>query len=302
MKLNPEFALASLKEAFHENESIVGGKKASYIRTLLRLPEVRYASLWLREFPCQLLTYGKSPGLVPIESAIKPFGALAAMEKNRNAYMDIFQHHYKWRSPYAFNEFPELVEGKLPDPLGNCGAMVTHKFISHSEVYKLFGRLTGFYPMTDTETYLEEVRTADTNRERLKELLEKGFIETNIDLEHILQEYTMSCSLLTTVEQLVYAARILANFGQDPITGETILTPINVASVLGWMSRNGSYDDPGHVLLQQLRALKPSVSGLILLIVPGILSLVLYDPFLNDYGNSKWGMAMVRTLEKKWLG
>ena len=93
-------------------------------------------------------------------------------------------------------------------------------------------------------------------------------------------------------------AGTLANGGICPITGERVLASEAVKSVLSLMYSCGMYNYSGQFAFQVGLPAKSGVSGVVLLVVPGVVGFALWSPPLDAIGNSARGVMFAEELVK----
>ncbi|MCX7304995.1 MAG: glutaminase, partial [Hyphomicrobiales bacterium] len=120
--------------------------------------------------------------------------------------------------------------------------------------------------------------------------------------ELVLGVYFHHCAIAMTCRQLALDGRFLANNGYHPATGHSVISPQRNRRILSLMLTCGHYDGSGDFAFRVGIPGKSGVGGGILGIVPGVASLAVWSPGLNDNGNSKLGsMAMERLArEMNW--
>src|SRR5262245_18413698 len=98
-----------------------------------------------------------------------------------------------------------------------------------------------------------------------------------------------SCSVLVTARDIAVMAATLANRGQNPLSGEQVVSPYAVARTLSVMTSSGMYDYAGEWIYRVGMPAKSGVSGGIVAALPTQLALGTYSPLLDSHGNSvRW--------------
>ena len=119
-----------------------------------------------------------------------------------------------------------------------------------------------------------------------------------MDLKNILDFYFQTCSLEMTCSSMAVMAGTLANGGICPITGERVLASGAVKNVLSLMYSCGMYDYSGQFAFQVGLPAKSGVSGIVLVVVPGVVGFALWSPPLDAIGNSVRGVMFAEELVK----
>ena len=128
----------------------------------------------------------------------------------------------------------------------------------------------------------------------------RAFENIKHPVEVTLQTYFKFCSLSMTCLQLAKAGRYLISGGRLHCnTPQTILSGERTRRILALMMMCGHYDGSGEFAYRVGLPGKSGVSGGILAIAPGVASIAVWSPGLNERGNSKLGtMALERLVQK----
>jgi len=108
--------------------------------------------------------------------------------------------------------------------------------------------------------------------------------------------YFQLCSILVDVKSLSRFGACLANNGVNVCTGERILSPETIASVVPIMVTCGMYNGSGKFAKEMGIPCKSGVSGGLLTVIPGIGSMSTLAPKLNEEGNSTKGIFFINML------
>jgi glutaminase len=92
----------------------------------------------------------------------------------------------------------------------------------------------------------------------------------------------------------------LANKGVNPITGQRAVADDHVARVLSVMSACGMYDYAGEWLYRVGLPAKSGVSGGVVAVLPGVLSIASFSPPLDARGNSVRGIRACEALAERF--
>ncbi len=147
----------------------------------------------------------------------------------------------------------------------------------------------------DSDTYSSESETGYRNRAMANFLKQYGWIE---DVDTAVETYFMQCSTLTNVRQLARMGLFLANRGVDPLTQKRIVDEESCRAIVTLMTTCGTYDYAGRVAIEIGLPCKSGVSGGILAIVPGKMSIAAFAPRLGSHGNSEAGMDMLKLISE----
>lgn len=82
-------------------------------------------------------------------------------------------------------------------------------------------------------------------------------------------------------------------------TGTVLLSPFQNRVIVATVMTCGLYDEVGHFAIRIGQPAKSGVSGGILAVLPGRMSIACYGPALGPNGNSMAGMAMLEFLSER---
>jgi glutaminase len=120
------------------------------------------------------------------------------------------------------------------------------------------------------------------------------------DPEEVLDLYFRQCALLVTTEDLAVMGATLANNGVNPRTGKRVLGSAEVRDVLTLMMSCGMYDYAGEWSYDVGLPAKSGVSGAVLAVLPGQLSIAIWSPPLDPIGNSVRGVAACSRISREF--
>ncbi|MDA0652189.1 MAG: glutaminase [Proteobacteria bacterium] len=122
----------------------------------------------------------------------------------------------------------------------------------------------------------------------------KGFGNLRHDVDEVLDIYFHHCALAMSCREISRAFVHLANGGISPRTGAAVTKPEHTKQVNALMLTCGLYDSVGDFACRVGIPGKSGVGGGIAAVIPGILSICVYSPGLDESGNS---LAGTRALE-----
>jgi glutaminase len=163
-------------------------------------------------------------------------------------------------------------------------------------MYDLFSRFAGRQLDIDEDVYRSEAATGHRNRAIAYLMLNSGMIDR--PPEEVLDLYFRQCALRITVEDLAIMGAVLAKGGVHPVTGERILNRDAVRDVLTLMMTCGMYDYAGEWSYEVGLPAKSGVSGAVLAILPGQISVAIWSPPLDEIGNSVRGLEACRRISR----
>ena len=204
----------------------------------------------------------------------------------------------------AFNSIVQLEsEHGIPrNPFINAGAIVRCDIL-----------LGGHEPREAIGEFLRFVRSLVGDDDiSIDEIVARGELETGFrnfalanymrafgnihhPVERTLGVYFHQCALAMSCRQLALAGRYLMAGGRNPGTGRSIISPQRARRINALMLTCGHYDGSGEFAFRTGLPGKSGVGGGILAIAPGIASIAVWSPGLNERGNSQLG---TRALER----
>lgn len=193
----------------------------------------------------------------------------------------------------------EYERGRPRNPLINAGALVTldRVCMHHEDFESLLLDFIRFVTASnridfDREVMESELRTGDTNRAVAYLLKSFGMIDS--DVERLLVAYFHQCSVSMTCTELARAFVALANAGVSPHAAESIVTERQARRINSLMLTCGMYDAVGSFAYRVGLPAKSGVGGGVVAVIPGLMTLAVWGPELDESGNSVVG---VRALE-----
>ena len=201
----------------------------------------------------------------------------------------------------AFNSI-RLNRKDLPfNPMVNAGAIACSGLIYRSAksqafdlICKTISRLAGRNLDVDVAVFESERATGDRNR-AIAWLL-KNYSVLEGDVDEVLDIYFRQCAILVTARDLAIMAATLANRGVNPVTGEVVFSPKNVARTLSVMTSSGMYDYAGEWVYRVGVPAKSGVGGGIIASLPSQIGLGTFSPRLDGYGNSVRGIKVCENI------
>lgn len=281
------------------------GKLASYIPELLKAnPDA--LGIYIIDVDGNESFSGDINTRFTIQSVSKVVTLIYALE----AYGDeVFTRIGVEQTADAFNSIIKLEtrnNGKPLNPLINAGAIATTSFIVEKEGKEGFKNLSNFLRRlaknesinVNMSVYESEKRTGDTNRALA--YFQKGQKTFSASVDDVLEAYFKTCSHEVQVKDLANIARIIANNGLDPDTGERCFSERNARMTKAIMSTCGMYDSSGEFALMVGIPSKSGVGGGIMSVVPGKFGIGIVGPALDEKGNSAAGVALLSKLSEEY--
>ncbi len=282
-----------LNKIHHEIKPLIGkGKVANYIPALGNISSNHFAMAVLtvdgREY-----TIGETDENFSIQSISKVFTLTIAMDLVGDA---LWKRVGREPSGSSFNSLVQLeYENGIPrNPFINPGAIVVSDAIFEGRG-KTKNRLLKFVrevSANNTLTYDEEVAESERkfgNRNRAMANLMKSFNNLDDTADDVLDIYFHQCAISMSTTDLARSVLYLANSGTDPKSGKKILSSRMTKKMNSLMLTCGLYDAVGDFAYRVGLPGKSGVGGGIVAVVPNELSVAVWSPALNKYGNSYAG-------------
>jgi len=300
----PDFARfrGQLQAIFEESQPRRDGEVATYIPQLARVDPESFA-LAVYTVDGQQFATGDHDRRFCAQSTCKPMNYALALEQRGE--VEVHEHVGREPSGQRFNELTLNADGRPHNPMINAGAIMCCAMIAPEQatadrfeaVMDLWCKLSGGRrPGFSNAVYQSERRNADRNFALGYFMRENGVFPAGTDLLETLEFYFQCCAIEVTAEHLAAMAATLANGGIVPTTGERILEPETVRSVLSLMYTCGMYDFSGEFAFSIGLPAKSAVSGAIMTVVPNVMGLCVWSPRLDALGNSVRGIEVCRRL------
>lgn len=178
-----------------------------------------------------------------------------------------------------------------PDDLPGCFEGVVEEY----------SRMAGGVPLKINNTvYLADKSRSDRKFSIAYLLKEHRGFPPNLCLKHIIDLYFQLNSIEITCETGAVIAGTLANGGICPATGVEVLSQHAVRNTLSIMHLQGMYSYSGEWMFQTGLPTKSAKSGIMLIVVPGIMGMCLYSPPLDAWGNSSRGVEFGKMMSKRY--
>jgi glutaminase len=208
-------------------------------------------------------------------------------------------------SGLAFDSILQLEHEKgVPrNPFINAGAIVTtDAILAGHQPRETLGEILRFIQfladddaiVVDREVAASEAGTGFRNQALANYLKSCGNLENPVEMT--LGVYFHQCAIAMTCAQLARAGRFLAFGGRLGPEGARIISAERARRINAIMLTCGHYNGSGEFAYRVGVPGKSGVSGAILAVVPGVASIAVWSPGLDDNGNSLLG-----TLALEWI-
>ena len=274
------------------------GKVASYIPELANV-DPKQLGIAVATVNGGLYAAGDAMTPFSIQSISKLFALSLAFERLGES---LWSRVRKEPSGNAFNSIVQLdYEKGIPrNPFINAGAIVITDILCSRFVQPEFSVLQLVRKLSQNPTIDYNMKVAKSELQTAHRNLSiahlmKSFGNLDNDPMEVVKTYCTHCAIEMTCVDMAKAGLYLANHGCIPATKEYILDDDDTKRLNAVMLTCGAYDAAGDLAYRIGWPLKTGVGGGILAIVPGVLSVCVWSPALDEVGNSYSG---IKALEK----
>ena len=281
------------------------GKIADYIPALSRVDPDQFA-MSITLFDGTTYHIGCAETKFSIQSISKVFTFTKALNIYSKA---LYNRVGREPSGNPFNSLVQLeYEHGIPrNPFINAGAIVTtDTLISHfKNSADTFDQILAFIRSVandETITYDEEVCHSEYEhgfRNLALANLMKSFNNIENDVHDVVKTYFKHCSIAMSTKELSRSMLFLANHGIDPISNHEFVTSNQAKRVNALMLTCGHYDASGEFAFHVGLPAKSGVGGGIVAVVPKVMSIAVFSPRLNSWGNSLIGTKALELFAQK---
>ncbi|WP_295845344.1 glutaminase A [uncultured Microbacterium sp.] len=184
--------------------------------------------------------------------------------------------------------------GRPPNPMVNAGALLTASLVEGADAEARMVRIArglaafaGRELGVDEDVAHNEHLLGDRNHALAHLMRAEGTLEPTAD--DAVAVYARACATLVDAETLAVMGATLALGGVNPRTGERVVPERVARDVISVMATCGVYDGSGRWMRAVGIPAKSSVSGAIVLSVPGRLGGAVVSPPLDEQGTSVRG-------------
>ncbi len=277
------------------------GKVADYIPGLARV-DPKHFGIAIATHDGRMFAGGDADMSFSIQSVSKVFALTIALGKIGDS---LWQRVGREPSGNAFNSIVQLeAEHGIPrNPFINAGAIVVSDVVlaghepreAIGEILRFVRDLAGDDSIAiDDEVAKGEADTGFRNAALTNYM--RSFGNIHHPVEQVLGVYFHQCALAMNCHQLARAGRFLMHEGQHPDTGFNIVSPMRARRINALMMLCGHYDGSGEFAFRVGIPGKSGVGGGILCVVPGLASIAVWSPGLNERGNSTLGSLALERL------
>ena len=285
----------NIEKIYNKLKNVDGGKNAEYIHELFIENSHLYAiSIFLLDKE-QEINIGDFTHEFAIESCSKVFTLALALEKYGIKYLK--NKIGDKGTTEKFNSIcaADKMQNHTINSFNNGGAMATVSLLYQPDEAKFINKIvTNMSDFADNKLhisnkiYKSEILHAERNL-AIAYLL-KSYDRFYGDVEKCVDVYTKQCSTMVTSRDIALMAATLANNGKNPKSGKQLVKKSNVEYILKHMSVAGLYDETPKWMDTVGYPAKSGVSGLLMIVIPGVMGIGIASPPLNKFGNSVKGI------------
>lgn len=288
-----------ISDIYEEVKPYLGkGKVADYIPALGKVDPDKYG-IAIATVDGDVIKIGDADDNFSIQSISKVFTLTMAFSKLGDKLWNSVDVE---PSGNPFNSLVQLEhENGIPrNPFINAGALVvTDKIVGEysnpkNAILEFVRRVSN-----NDDIYFDKEVAKSEKEEASRNLALAHFMQSfgNIgnDVDRLIDVYCHHCALSMSSVDLAKSFLYLANQGVNPHNGENILTRSQSKRLNSLMLTCGCYDESGEFAFRVGLPGKSGVGGGIVAVIPDKLSIVVWSPELNEFGNSLVG---VETLER----
>ncbi|MEI5679718.1 MULTISPECIES: glutaminase [unclassified Mesorhizobium] len=279
------------------------GEVATYIPQLGKIDPKRFG-IAVALTDGRVVTAGDADEAFSIQSISKIFTLTLALGKVGDA---LWRRVGREPSGNPFNSIVQLERelGIPRNPFINAGAIVvTDVLLADHQPREAIGEILRFIQfLTDDDTIIIDRDVAASERATgFRNFALANYMRSFGNLSHepemALGVYFHHCAIAMSARQLALAGRFLSHGGLNPATGHSVVSAERARRILALMLTCGHYDGSGDFAFRVGIPGKSGVGGGILGIVPGVASMAVWSPGLNENGNSKLGSIALEKLAK----
>jgi glutaminase len=279
------------------------GAVARYIPELAGIDPARFG-VAIATADGRMFTGGDAEDGFSIQSISKVFALTLALGKVGD---QLWERVGREPSGSAFNSIVQLErEDGIPrNPFINAGAIVVADVnLGGHQPRVAIGEMLRFirYLAEDDGIAINEAVAGSETTTGFRNMALANYMRAFDNIRHpvdlVLGVYFHQCAIEMSCRQLALAGRYLMLDGRYP-GGGRVVSPARARRINALMLTCGHYDASGDFAFRVGIPGKSGVGGGILAIVPGIASIAVWSPGLNDNGNSRLGTLALEQLAQR---
>mmetsp|Transcript_10323 Transcript_10323/g.25960 ORF Transcript_10323/g.25960 Transcript_10323/m.25960 type:complete len:649 (+) Transcript_10323:3-1949(+) len=240
---------------------------------------------------------------VPLQACSSVLAYLLACDQHGTDFVHSVVGHQPSDQPY---DAVVLNNNQRPhNPFSNAGSIATCSLVrpevSPARRVSTFTRALeelcgGTRVNFNRPLYLSEKEHGDANFSLAYHMRRNGVFPDPTQLESAVDFYFQINAFEASCDQLSIFAATLANGGVSPLNGNQVVAPELVNNTCKLLYSCGMNQLAGEWAFKVGLPAKSGASGLLLVIVPGLMGIAFYSPPLDAYGNSARGVEFCRLL------
>jgi len=279
------------------------GEVADYIPQLRKIDPDRFG-IAVALNNGRVITAGDADEAFSIQSISKMFTLTLALGKVGDA---LWRRVGREPSGNPFNSIVQLEHelGIPRNPFINAGAIVvTDVLLAGHQPREALGEILRFiqFLADDDGIAIDREVAASERATGYRNFALANYMRAFGNLQHepelALGAYFHHCAIAMSCRQLALSAQFLAHEGRNPATGHSVVSAERARRILALMLTCGHYDGSGDFAFRVGIPGKSGVGGGIIGIVPGVASIAVWSPGLNENGNSRLGSIALEKLTK----
>lgn len=291
-----------IQKIYNKLKNTFGGKNVDYIPELEKVDPQLYA-ISVFTVDGKQFNIGDFKHEFAIESCSKVFTLALALEKYGKSVLKDKIGEYVSKENFNSISAVDKISNHTINSFNNGGAMATTSLLfkpnNQKFIKDIVDNMSNFADKklhVNHKIYKSELLHAQHNL-AIAYLLDSynrfyGEVESSVDV------YTKQCSVMVSTADLALMAATLANGGVNPKTKKQLVSKVNTEYIIHHMSINGLYNETAKWMNDIGLPAKSGVSGLLLIVVPGIMGIGIASPPLNKYGNSVKGIKTAKLISK----
>ncbi len=212
----------------------------------------------------------------------------------------VFERVGREPSGSAFNSLVllEHERGVPRNPFINAGALVVTDLLLEEHPVDPLGALLELVrglarsAAVHVDGRVAQSEKAHSHRNQALAALMKSFGTIRGEVATLIDVYCAQCAITMSCRELARSFLYLANHGLPPGAGEEarLLTRSQAKRLGALMLTCGLYDESGDFAFRVGLPGKSGVSGGVVAVIPGLLSVAVWSPALDEHGNSRAGI------------
>jgi len=279
------------------------GAVANYIPALANINPNQFA-MSLQLLDGTTYNIGDTNTNFSIQSISKVFSFTLALHLyGKNLYKNVGHEP----SGNSFNSLVQLeYENGIPrNPFINAGAIVTTDLLMNKYKEGTVSKILDFIREASNDDSISYDKATARSEEEygyrnlaLVNMM-KSFNNISNETHKVIADYFKHCSISMNTQQLSRAMLFLANHGIDSINNRQYITASQAKRINALMLTCGHYDASGDFAFHVGLPGKSGVGGGIVAVVPGMMSICVWSPQLNEKGNSLIGTKALELFTTK---